>query len=218
MRGLGYLAAKAGSSEGCMVRNAVIGLSLWLLAACASTEGTPPLVDLGDFSLGHNVVIAEKAQKGPVSRDATAEEWSGALTSAIANRFTQYQGEQLYHFGVSVEGYMLAPPGVPLVYTPKSALIINVTVWDDAGGRKLNEEPHQITVLETTGTDSLVIGSGWGRTKEQQMAGLSFNAVRAIEKWMLEQGEAYGWFTEAERVIPKGTARPKPNPVTGSDS
>ncbi|MFK7753544.1 MAG: hypothetical protein AB8B51_13440 [Sedimentitalea sp.] len=117
-----------------------------------------------------------------------------ALSSAMEARFDRYQGDQLYHLGLSVEGYMLAPPGVPLVYTPKSALILNITVWDDAANAKLNEKVHQITVFETTTGGSFLLGSGNKRTKEEQLAGLSANAVREIEKWMVEQARDNSWF------------------------
>ena len=105
---------------------AVLGI-LAMLSACAPMA-TPedPLADLGAFRLGHNVVVASKARTGPISRAATTQEWEAVMKNAIANRFGRYQGDQLYHLGISVEGFMLAPPGLPLVYTPKSALIVNV--------------------------------------------------------------------------------------------
>ena len=193
-----------------MIRLFALLTALVFLAGCATNDLKEPPVDLGDFKLGHNVVVASKAQKGPVSRDATEQEWVAALTKAVDDRFGRYEGEQLYHLGVSVEGYMLAPPGVPVVYTPKSALIINVTLWDDVGGRKLNESVHQIVVLETTSKDSIFIGSGWGREKEEQMAGLSYNAARQIQEWMQETAETYKWFTPDEIVVPKGAEQEKP--------
>lgn len=133
-------------------------------------------------------------QKGPVSRDATKEEWVSVLKNAVAERFGRYQGDQLYHIAISVEGYMLAPPGVPLVYKPKSALIINVTVWDDAANAKLNPKVEQLTVFESTTSGSFLVGSGNERTKEEQMAGLAANAVRDIEAWMVKQKAEQGWF------------------------
>lgn len=178
-----------------MIRLIALLTTLGFLTACVNTDAaTTPLSDLGAFRLGHNVVVASKAQKGPVSRDATPEEWVSVMKSAVANRFGQYQGSQLYHFGISVEGYMLAPPGVPLIYKPKSALIINVTVWDDAANKKLNEKVHQMTIFEDTTGESFLVGSGNQRTKEQQMAGLAENAVLQIEKWMVEQRKENSWF------------------------
>jgi len=178
-----------------MIRALALFLGLIFIAACTPKNLDQPPAALGNFKLGHNIVVASKMQKGPVSRAATEDEWTNALKSAVDRRFGRYSGESTYHFGVSVEGYMLAPPGLPLVYTPKSALILNVTVWDDKAGKKLNSKPHQITVLEDTNQDSILIGSGWGRTKEEQIEGLSYNAIFAIEDWLLEQKEQLGWFT-----------------------
>lgn len=178
-----------------MIRAIALLCSFFLLMNCTPKNLDQPPADLGDFSLGHNVVIATKMQKGPVSRDATQEEWTTNLTSAIDQRLGRNDGDRLYHLGISVEGFMLAPPGVPLIYTPKSALLLNVTVWDDAAGKKINSKPHQLTVFEDTNEDSLVIGSGWGRSKDEQLDGLSYNAAYAIERWLLEQKETLGWFT-----------------------
>lgn len=192
-----------------MIRLLALVAGLFLLGACAPRDLDETPVPLGDFSLGHNVVVAPKMQMGPVSRRASEEEWIAALTKAVDDRFGRYEGEQIYHFGISVEGYMLAPPGLPLVYNPKSALVINVTLWDDAAGRKLNEAPHQIIVLETPDGASLLLGSGLTRSKAEQIEGLSYNAVRAIQDWMVTQSEAFGWFGPDERVAPKGSESPQ---------
>lgn len=194
-----------------MLRVLTLLAGLSLMAACAPSTMTvtEPPEDLGDFKLGHNIVVAPKMAKGPVSREATEEEWTTALTQALAERFERYDGEELYHFGISVEGYLLAPPGVPLVYTPKSALIINVTIWDDAAGRKLNDEPHQMTIFESTDAESYVLGSGHSRTKEEQIALLSFNAARLIEQWLAEQHEDHGWFTDNPTFNPPKKTRPQ---------
>lgn len=188
-------------------------LGVVVLAGCAGQgDLNQKPVPLGDFSLGHNVVVASKMQMGPVSRKATEEEWVASLTKAIDDRFgeARYSGDKLYHIGVSVEGYMLAPVGVPVVYKPKSALIVNVTVWDDAAAKKYNEEPYQVTVLEDADTESFVVGSGATRTKEEQMAGLSYNAVKAIETWMAEQHEKWGWFTPNATYNPPREEKPQP--------
>lgn len=194
-----------------MKRILALILGLAVLAGCAGgNDLNQRPVPLGDFSLGHNVVVASKMQMGPVSREASEEEWKAVLTKAIDDRFGRYEGEGLYHLGVSVEGYMLAPTGVPVLYKPKSALIINVTVWDDEAGRKYHDEPHQITVLETTDTESFVVGSGATRSKGEQMAGLSYNAVKAIETWLVEQHEQWGWFTDSPTYNPPREEKPQP--------
>jgi len=169
------------------------------VAACSPSgddldEGPVPL---GNFKLGHNIVVAPKVVKGPLSRDASEEELTQALKGAIGARVDRYEGSSLYHFGVSVEGYVLAAPGVPLVASPKSAMIIRVTVWDDAAGEKLNEEPEQMTVFETLSGET-AIGSGLTQSKEKQLENLSVNAAKQIELFLTKQRAEQGWFNEVE--------------------
>lgn len=179
-----------------MLRRWVMLLLLPILAACSgAADLDEPPVELGNFSLKHNVVVAPNVQKGPLSRDASKEDLIASMTLAIDERFGRYEGAKDYHFGISVEGYVLAAPGVPLVLSPKSILIIQITVWDDAAGKKLNEEPHVITVLETFGTGSIV-GSGFTLTPEEQLRQLTQNAAKAVERYLLEQKREQGWFEE----------------------
>lgn len=186
-----------------MTRFLALLTGLVLLVGCATQNlEDEPQVPLGDFSLGHNVVVASKMAKGPISREATEDEWVNSLSKGIDTRFGRYEGEALYHFGVSVEGYMLAPGGIPVLYSPKSALIIFVTVWDDELGRKLNDDPHQLTIFETTDAESVVVGSGHSRTKAEQMDLLSYNAAKAIETWLAEMHDKHGWFTDSPTFNP----------------
>ena len=168
------------------------------VAACnGAADLQDPAVPLGDFNLEHNIVVAPKAVKGPLSREASKEDLSAAMKAAIAERFDRYNGDKRYHFGVSIEGYVLAQPGVPLVLSPKSILIINVTVWDDAAGKKMNDEPHQITVLESFGSGALV-GSGYTMSAEEQLKNLSQNAAKQIERYLVKQQKEQGWFGGAQ--------------------
>lgn len=174
-------------------------LGLLFLAACAgSTDLDAPVPYMGNFQLGHNVVVAPNLTRGPASREASKEEWIEAMTSAISERLGRHEGTKLYHLGVSVEGYVLAIPGVPLVASPKSALILNVTAWDDAAGRKLNEKPHMITVMESI-SGQTIFGSGLTQSKEVQMANLSRNAAKLIESWLNRQNDELGWFEDDGR-------------------
>lgn len=193
-----------------MVRAGLGVLMMVVLAACAATTDLDePPVPLGDFRLEHNIVIASKAQRSPVSRAATEEELAETMRAAIEERFGRYNGASRYHFGISVEGYALAPPGVPLVLAPKSALIINVTVYDDAAGKKLNDTPEQITVLETLGSDA-IIGTGYTMSAEEQLKELTQNAAKAVERYLVRQQEEEGWFTPDSDVIPSETVLPDP--------
>ena len=148
---------------------------------------------LGNFNLGHNVVVAPNLTKGPVSREASKEEWIAEMKAAIDERFGRYEGDRLYHLGISVEGYVLAIPGVPIVASPKSALILNVTAWDDATQSKLNEKPEVITVVESV-SGQTILGSGLTQSKKKQMHNLSRNAAKLIQNWLVSQNNEHGWF------------------------
>ncbi len=185
-----------------MARSLVIISFLVVLVGCGprSIDDSRP-ADLGEFRLGHNIVVAPRMQMVPGSREATEEEWVTALTDAFAERFTRYEGNQLYHFGVSVEGFMLAPPGVPVIASPRSAVVINVTIWDDAEARKLNEEPHQLAIFEAV-DEGVIIGSGLANTRDEQLANLAFSASRQLEIWLSRQQDEFGWFDA--KPVPEG--------------
>lgn len=159
--------------------------ALLTLTACAvpQKEVTDAPRDLGDFVLGHNIVVAPDLTKGPLSREASKEQWIASVKGAIDNRLGRYDGTRLVHLGVNVSGYVLAQPGVPILLAPKSALIITVTAWDDRAGGKFHDEAKTITVLETF-TGASLVGSGLTMTAEEQMANLSYNVAKAIEDWL----------------------------------
>ena len=177
-----------------LLRRLALFAGLLALTACTNANdlGEEPTY-LGDFHLGHNVVVAPNLTKGPASREASEEEWVEVMKKAIDDRFGRYEGERLYHLGVSIEGYVLAVPGVPLVLSPKSALILNVTAWDDARQEKLNAEPEQITVLETI-SGNTILGSGLTQSKAKQLDNLSRNAAKLIENWLVRENAENGWF------------------------
>ena len=168
----------------------VFGLTAFAaLCACSlPADQNAPSVAMGNFSLGHNIVVVDEPAIGPFSRTVTDEEWKTSLTSAIAQRFGGYEGDRLYHLGIKIEGYALAVPGVPIVFSPKSILIVTVTAWDDAEQRKLNEEPKQITVFEGL-SGKTVLGSGLFKNKKKQLTTLSINTAKAIQDWLFENPE-----------------------------
>jgi len=177
------------------LRLALLLAAAALLAACADGRNLgEERPQLGDFRLSHNIAVASNAQIGPFSRTATAEEWEESIRNAVARRFERYEGDRLYHIAVSVDGYVLAMPGVPLVASPRSALIVGVHVWDDQLGRPLNEERKQITVLESVSGET-VFSSGLTQTAAQQMQNLSTNMALQIENWLAENPQ---WFNTGD--------------------
>lgn len=186
-----------------MLRIVVMALLVGAVAACnGAADLGKAAVPLGDFNLEHNIVVAPKVQKVPLSRELDTEVMKTMLQTAVAERFDRYDGDRLYHFGISIESYFLAPPGVPVVAAPKSAMIIRITVWDDAKNKKLTPKAHQITVLESLDQGPLV-GSGYTKTAEEQFKNLSQNAVKQIENFLVKKNAEEGWFNGGVATAPK---------------
>jgi len=186
-------------------RAAALFAGLAMLSACAVTDldETPP--PMGRFLLGHNIAVATDAEVGPMSRTVEDEAWVGAMRKAINDRFSRYDGDQYYHIAVKVGGYVLAQPGIPIVAAPKSVMIADVSVWDDAKGAPINEEPERFTVFEHGG--EVLVGSGLTRSAEQQMESLATNLAKAIHDWMLENKD---WFGDASLMDPETTSPGRP--------
>jgi hypothetical protein len=174
-----------------VTRFAAFCVVLSLLGACARNDVVEEPVELGDFKLGLNIVVADNPQKVPISRDASKEDLAASMKAALQTRLGRYTGDKFYNLGVSVDAYALAPPGIPLVLSPKSALVVTATVWDDAAGQKLNEKGEQFTVFEGIDGNTLV-GSGLTQTAAQQLDRLTFNAAKRIERWLSDHPEWFG--------------------------
>ena len=96
-----------------------------------------------------------------------------------------------------------------MIASPKSALILNVTVWDDAAGNKLNDKPEQVTVIESFSGET-VLGSGLTQSKEEQLTNLSRNAAKLVQNWLVRQKFQENWFggTAADREQAKAVVLP----------
>jgi hypothetical protein len=174
-----------------LFRSIAVIAALSAVSACQTNDLKEPPVPLGDFALGLNIAVADNVQKVPISRDASKEEWETAIKKAVADRFGRYEGDKLYNIGISIDAYALAPPGVPLVLSPKSVLVVTASVWDDKAAKKLNPEGKQFTVFEHMSAET-ALGSGLTQNKAKQMETLSYNAAKAVENWLLEHPDWFG--------------------------
>lgn len=181
-----------------LVRALFLLLGLGLLAACETNDLQKPPVPLGDFVLGLNVAIADTAQVPGISRQVTADDWEVAMKTAMEDRFGRYEGSRIYNFGVNIDGYVLAPPGVPVVASPRSALIITVHVFDDATQTQLNPGGKQLTMVEGISPESFV-GSGWTQSKQQQLDRMAYRGALAIQNYLLDNPE---WFGLPPKPVP----------------
>lgn len=186
---------------------AALGLAAALLSACAVTDLNETPAPMGRFLLGHNiVVVAKDIEAAPLSRKLTDEAWVSTVRKAVNDRFSRYDGDQYFHISTAILGYMLAPPGVPVVAAPKSILMADVHVYRDSdGGKPINPEPKRFTVFEEGG--DVIVGSGLTRTAEQQAESLAKNLAKAIQDWMLENKE---WFGDASLMDPATTSPGRP--------
>ena len=173
---------------------------LALMGACTQTQLYEEPESLGEFKLRVNYAFADKAVQGPVSRDATPDEWTAAIQNAVDVRLGRYEGAQEYDIGISLEGYMLAPPGIPVIYNPKSTAIVLVNVYD-VNKKEFLAKGKQFQVLEDTTGGSALKGSGHERTKEEQMSGLALKVADRVEEWLAEEHEENGWFKRRPDLI-----------------
>ena len=174
-----------------LIQSLMLIACLGLLAACESNDLKKPPVPLGDFVMGINVALADNAQVPGISRQVTADEWEAAMKQAMVDRFGRYEGARIYNFGINIDGYVLAPPGVPVVASPRSALIITVHVFEDATQTELNPGGKQLTMVEGMSPESF-IGSGWTQSKEQQLARMAYRGALAVQRYLLENPEWFG--------------------------
>ncbi|WP_298849635.1 hypothetical protein [uncultured Ruegeria sp.] len=183
-----------------MLRILTLITGLALMAACTQTQVYEPPESLGEFKLRVNYAFADKAVQGPVSRDATPDEWTKAIQNAVDIRLGRYEGAQEYDVGISLEGYMLAPPGIPVIYNPKSTAIVLVNVYD-VKKKEFLAKGKQFQVLEDTTGGSALKGSGHERTKEEQMSGLALKVADRVEEWLAEEHDENGWFDKRPNLI-----------------
>jgi hypothetical protein len=168
-----------------------------LLGACSPPQEMAAVPEpLGDFKLGYNIVVVDNPELLPFTRKATDAEWKAALEKAIAERFGRFQGTGEYHVALKLQAYALAQPGVPIVASPKSVLVVSANVWRPTG--KINPEPENLTVWEGVNGKN-VLGSGLTQTKEEQMAKLAFNTALKVEDWFRSHPE---WFVPGGPVVP----------------
>jgi hypothetical protein len=172
-------------------RSFLLVLGMALVAGCNKNDLKEPPVALGDFDLGLNIVVADNMEMVPISREATVEEWEKGIIKAVDDRFGRYDGNRFYNIGIAVDGYALAPPGVPIVVSPKSVVVVTANIWDDASQTRLNAEPKQFTIFENLDGNS-VIGSGLTKNKQQQIDALSYNVAKALENWFLDNPQWFG--------------------------
>lgn len=173
------------------LKTIIAGLSVLVLVACGATPTEEKMPDpIGDFKLGHLVVFAKNAQMGPLSREAAPEEFEAAIRAQLEPKLRPLNGSKFYNVAVSVDAYILAVPGIPIVASPASGIVVSLNVWDDAKGTLVLEEHKKFTVTEKFSAKSF-FGSGLTQTKEEQIASLAEVVVGQIDAYMRENQDKF---------------------------
>ncbi len=174
-------------------RRAVAGLALGGLAALAGCATPDPLTEdlpgMGDFELALAIVVSRNAKKIPPSRTASPEQLQATMKSELERRFGAYSGGRRYILAANIDGYALAPPGIPVVLTPKSILVVSANLWTAEPQAKI-AGPEQIITFE--GAEGLLLGSGYVKDAEEQLVTLARNMARKIQSWLLRNPELIG--------------------------
>ena len=160
------------------------------LAACDPPAELPPdPPPIGDLRLAHVKVSAKGTVWPEVSRTVEQDVLETALHDAVRERIGRHKGNKWYHLAIAVEEVILAPPGIPIVGSLRSAMALRVVVWDDAAGAVLNEVPKEFTIVEPSSAATF-IGSGHTRDENEQVTALSRHAASVIEAWLKSPEES----------------------------
>jgi len=182
----------------------LVGLMLTLtLFGCSKLNLERPSDPFGDFRLGQIAIYGDDITKGPFSRDASADEIKGALYVALQQQLGQYSGAGEYHIVVIVDAYTLGKPGIPLVFSPQTALGFRISVWDAITMTRYDLTPEKLLFLENANQRTL-FGSGLRQTREEQIVSLTQSVAQQIDTWLREQYANKGWF-DPETVVKKYT-------------
>ena len=149
-----------------------------------------PVEPIGNFKLGHLVVKADNTQKGFFSRDASEQILENTLKKKLSNSLSKQNGNHFFHISVVVSGYILAKPGIPIILSPKSILIVDVSIFDDESEQKVFDKPKRFSVFESLSSNTL-IGSGLTLTAEEQLDNLTTIATYKISQWLVSNKDVF---------------------------
>ncbi len=175
-----------------MLKAALLGIATMMLVSC--TESAPVISEnpepLGDFKLGFAVVVDKDAEVGPLSRKADPDEWVAAIKPKFEKMLSSHTGERFYHVSITVAGYVLAVPGIPIIASPKSGVVVVLNVWDDARQVRILEANKQFTVVEAISAKSF-FGSGLTQSKEEQIAVLTDRILKQVDDYLHKNADAF---------------------------
>ena len=100
------------------------------------------------------------------------------------NSLSKQNGNQFFHISVVVSGYVLAKPGIPIILSPKSILIVDVSIFNDESEQKVFNKPKRFSIFESL-SGNTILGSGLTLTAEEQLDNLTTIATYKISQWLV---------------------------------
>jgi len=94
---------------------------------------------------------------------------------------------------VIVDAYTLGKPGIPLVFSPQTALGFRLSVWDAQTMTRFDLPPVKPLFLENANRRTL-FASPLRLTREEKIVSLTQSVAQQIDTWLLEQHATKGWF------------------------
>ena len=168
----------------------ILVVSFVMLTACdPPAELSEKFDPIGDFRVGFIKITAENTQSLIGSRELEKEQLEQILIAATRERLGRYKGKKWYHIQMVIDGIFLAPRGIPIIASPRSAMVIKVVIWDDTAGKPLNDEPKSFAIAEPFSAPTFV-GSGYIRDEEEQAVALARHAAAVIEGWLKSSEES----------------------------
>ncbi|MEL6170052.1 MAG: hypothetical protein AAFR35_15305 [Pseudomonadota bacterium] len=195
------------------LRWAVLGL-LAFCAACTTTSASRTPSPIGDFRLAEVRVDASAATMGPLSREVAPEVIEAALRSSLTERLRAYDGDGLYVVEVDVRSYVLAQPGIPLLLSPRSILILDIGVQDVETGSTFASGDDRVIAFEGLMSGVPFLPSGLVKSSDQQLSNLANEAAILAERAL--ERSADRWFV-ADPARPRVVRAPKVLPERGRD-
>ncbi len=172
-----------------------------------------PVEPLGQFQAGPRRSSWPQRRQGPRHRaDATTMNGSPGSMRRSSRRFRRYDGDQFYHLGVRVEGYVLAAPGIPLVVRAQIGVIVTVTVCGRRRGHEAERRSPSRSPCSKRCRARRSSASGLTQTKEEQLTAAVAERRPEIENWLREHADREGLVRRPRRGRAGGAPRARRAP------
>lgn len=170
----------------------IVLLMTFTLMGCGEASFAPASMARlaqANIRFNHISIVATDMVKNAYSDDVSPEDMTTQLRRAITSKLSELQGDRVYNIGIKVTGYMLANPSVLTVSSPKSVLMLSVSVWNDSPDNKLMLPPSTVIAVDGLYGSALSIAKSQG-SKDQRLAALTGRAGVEIAQYLARNAQS----------------------------